>query len=138
MEIMDNTPDVAAVQEATKAERSRISAITALCDKHNMADTARQLIDSGRSLDEARAAVLDKIGAKVEPVAEKAADIGLTAKEAVSSLSSVQSMHWLILVIAGCKKLLHLNASVLMLLLLKQAKQHKALWCLMMYCAATW
>jgi len=81
MEIMDNTPDVAAVQEATKAERSRISAITALCDKHNMADTARQLIDSGRSLDEARAAVLDKIGAKVEPVAEKAADIGLTAKE---------------------------------------------------------
>ena len=81
MEIMDNTPDVAAVQEATKAERSRISAITTLCDKHNMADTARQLIDSGRSLDEARAAVLDKIGAKVEPVAEKAADIGLTAKE---------------------------------------------------------
>ncbi len=83
---MENTPDVAAVRaeaaaEAAKAERARISGITALTEKHGMADLGRQLIEGGRSLDEARAAVLDKLGAKVEPVSEKAADIGMTAKE---------------------------------------------------------
>lgn len=83
---MENTPDISAVRaeaaaEAAKAERARISGITALTDKHGMAELGRQLIDGGRSLDEARAAVLDKLGAKVEPVAEKAADIGLSAKE---------------------------------------------------------
>ena len=83
---MDNTPDISAVRaeaaaEAAKAERARISGITALADKHGMADLGRQLIDGGRSLDEARAAVLDKLAAKVEPVSEKAADIGLSAKE---------------------------------------------------------
>ena len=83
---MENTPDISAVRaeaaaEAAKAERARISGITALTEKHGMADLGRQLIEGGRSLDEARAAVLEKIGAKVEPVAEKATDIGMTAKE---------------------------------------------------------
>ncbi len=83
---MENTPDLSAVRaeaaaEAAKAERSRISGITALAEKHGLADLGRQLIEGGRSLDEARAAVLDKLGAKVEPVSEKAADIGLSAKE---------------------------------------------------------
>ena len=83
---MENTPDISAVRaeaaaEAAKAERTRISGITALTEKHGMADLGRQLIEGGRSLDEARAAVLEKIGAKVEPVSEKAADIGMTAKE---------------------------------------------------------
>ena len=83
---MENTPDLTAVRaeaaaEAAKAERARISGITALTMKHGMEDLGRQLIESGRGLDEARAAVLDKLGAKVEPVAEKAADIGLSAQE---------------------------------------------------------
>lgn len=83
---MENTPDVSAVRaeaaaEAAKAERARISGITALTEKHGMSDLGRQLIEGGRSLDEARAAVLDKLGAKVEPVSEKAGDIGLSAKE---------------------------------------------------------
>ncbi len=83
---MENTPDISAVRaeaaaEAAKAERARISGITALTDKHGMSDLGRQLIDGGRSLDEARAAVLEKIGAKVEPVTEKAADIGMSAKQ---------------------------------------------------------
>ena len=83
---MENTPDVTAVRaeaaaEAAKAERARISGITALTEKHGMADLGRQLVDGGRSLDEARAAVLEKLGAKVEPVSEKAADIGMTSKE---------------------------------------------------------
>ena len=83
---MENTPDIAAVraeaaQEAAKAERSRISGITAITEKHGMGDLGRQLVESGRSLDEARAAVLEKLGAKSEPVSETAADVGLTTKE---------------------------------------------------------
>jgi len=83
---MENTPDISAVRaeaaaEAAKAERARISGITALTEKHGMSDLGRQLIEGGRSLDEARAAVLDKLGAKVEPVSEKATDIGMSEKE---------------------------------------------------------
>lgn len=88
---MENTPDISAVRaeaaaEAAKAERSRIAGITALTEKHNMADLGRQLIEGGRSLDEARAAVLEKIGAKpvetvapVEMAAEERASYSLTA-----------------------------------------------------------
>jgi len=71
---MENTtPDLAVVRaEAAEAERSRISGINALCDKHNLSDLGRQLVESGRSIDEARAAVLDQLGAKpietVKPV----------------------------------------------------------------------
>lgn len=88
---MENTPDISAVRaeaaaEAAKAERARISGITALADKHGMADLGRQLIDGGRSLDEARAAVLEKIGAKpvetvapVEMAAQERAGYSITA-----------------------------------------------------------
>jgi HK97 family phage major capsid protein/HK97 family phage prohead protease len=82
----DNTTDLMAVRaeaasEAAKAERTRISGITAITEKHGMADLGRQLIESGRSLDEARAAVLDQLGAKAQPVSESAGDSGLSAKE---------------------------------------------------------
>ena len=82
----DNTTDLMAVRaeaasEAAKAERIRISGITAITEKHGMADLGRQLVESGRSLDEARAAVLDQLGAKAQPVSESAGDIGLSAKE---------------------------------------------------------
>ena len=82
----DTTTDLMAVraeaaQEAAKAERTRISGITAITEKHGMADLGRQLIESGRSLDEARAAVLDQLGSKAQPVSESAGDIGLSAKE---------------------------------------------------------
>jgi len=88
---MENTPDISAVRaeaaaEAAKAERARISGITALADKHGMADLGRQLIEGGRSLDEARAAVLEKIGAKpietvapVEMAAQERASYSITA-----------------------------------------------------------
>jgi HK97 family phage major capsid protein/HK97 family phage prohead protease len=88
---MENTPDISAVRaeaaaEAAKAERTRISGITALTEKHGMADLGRQLIEGGRSLDEARAAVLEKIGAKpvetvapVEMAAQERAGYSLTA-----------------------------------------------------------
>ena len=71
---MENTaPDLQQVRaEAAEAERSRIAGISALCSKHNFEDMGRQLIESGRSIDEARAAVLEKLGAKpvetVKPV----------------------------------------------------------------------
>ena len=63
---MENTaPDLQQVRaEAAEAERSRIAGISALCSKHNFEDLGRQLIEGGRSIDEARAAVLDKLGAK--------------------------------------------------------------------------
>ena len=88
---MENSTDFAAVRaeaaaEAAKAERARIAGITALTDKHGMADLGRQLIEGGRSLDEARAAVLDKLEIKpaeaVAPVAmatEERAGYSLTA-----------------------------------------------------------
>jgi HK97 family phage major capsid protein/HK97 family phage prohead protease len=80
---MENTPDISAVRaeaaaEAAKAERARIAGITALTEKHGMADLGRQLIEGGRSLDEARAAVLEKIGSK--PV-ETVAPVELPAQE---------------------------------------------------------
>ena len=70
-EMENTTPDLAVVRaEAVEAERSRIAGISALCEKHGMADLGRQLVESGRSIDEARAVVLDKLGAKpIEAVA---------------------------------------------------------------------
>jgi HK97 family phage major capsid protein/HK97 family phage prohead protease len=88
---MENTPDISAVRaeaaaEAAKAERSRIAGITALTEKHGMVDLGRQLIDGGRSLDEARAAVLDKLGVKpvetvapVEMASQERANYSITA-----------------------------------------------------------
>jgi len=83
---MENTPDISAVRaeaaaEAAKAERSRIAGITALTEKHGMADLGRQLIEGGRSLDEARAAVLDKLG--IKPV-ETVAPVEMASQERAS------------------------------------------------------
>ena len=80
---MENTaPDLAVVRaEAVEAERTRISSISALCTKHRMADLGQQLVESGRSIDEARAAVLDKLNVPQETVNMSAAEIGLSAQE---------------------------------------------------------
>lgn len=93
---MENTtPDLAVVRaEAAEAERSRIAGISALCDKHNMADLGRQLIESGRSIDEARAAVLDNLDIKQEPVNMSAAEIGLSEKES-RSFSFLRAINYL-------------------------------------------
>jgi HK97 family phage major capsid protein len=91
----NSTTDLAVVRaEAAEAERSRIAGISALCDKHNMADLGRQLIESGRSIDEARAAVLDKLDIKQEPVNMSAAEIGLTEKES-RSFSFLRAINYL-------------------------------------------
>jgi HK97 family phage major capsid protein/HK97 family phage prohead protease len=84
---MENTPDVEVIRsKAAEAERSRIATITALGEKHGLQELARELIDGGRSVDEARAAVLEKIDTRSSKVEhriadEKANDLGLTDKE---------------------------------------------------------
>ena len=89
------TPDLAVVRaEAAKAERSRIAEISALCDKHNMGEMGRQLVESGRSIDEARAAVLDKMNIPQESVNMSAADLGMTVKEA-RSFSFLRAINYL-------------------------------------------
>jgi HK97 family phage major capsid protein/HK97 family phage prohead protease len=93
---MENTtPDLAVVRaEAAEAERARISDITSLCSKHGMEDLGRQMVESGRSIDEARAAVLDKLNIPQETVTMQAADIGLSEKES-RSFSFLRAINYL-------------------------------------------
>ena len=89
------TPDLAVVRaEAAEAERSRISSINSLCTKHGMADLGQQLVESGRSIDEARAAVLDKMNTYQEPVTMSVADIGMSEKES-RSFSFLRAINYL-------------------------------------------
>ena len=89
------TPDLAVVRaEAVEAERSRIAQISALCDRHQMADLGQQLVESGRSIDEARSAVLDKLNIPMETVTMQTADIGLSATES-RSFSFLRAINYL-------------------------------------------
>lgn len=73
--------DVSAVKaEAVSAERARIENIRALGDRFDNADLARQLVDGGRSIEDARTAFLETLGAKQAPVA-KSGELDLTDKE---------------------------------------------------------
>lgn len=96
---MENTtPDVEVIRsKAVEAERSRIASITALGDKHGMTELARELIDGGRSLDEARAAFLEKIdtrSTKVEHRIESTSEVGLNDKE-TRSYSFLRALNYL-------------------------------------------
>jgi HK97 family phage major capsid protein/HK97 family phage prohead protease len=96
---MENTtPDVEVIRsKAVEAERSRIASITALGDKHGMTELARELIDGGRSLDEARAAFLEKIdtrSTKVEHRIESTSEVGLNEKE-TRSYSFLRALNYL-------------------------------------------
>lgn len=77
---------------AALAERARISAISALGVRHGNADLARSLIDGGKSLDEARAAFLETISAKQEPLNGREAEIGMSKKE-VRSFSFLRAFN---------------------------------------------
>jgi HK97 family phage major capsid protein/HK97 family phage prohead protease len=68
--------------EAVNAERSRIADITALAERYEMRDLGETLIRNGATIDEARAAVLERMGATPKPVAADAGEIGLSDKEA--------------------------------------------------------
>ena len=94
-EMENTTPDLEVVRaEAVEAERTRIAEVTSLCSKHGMEDLGRQLVESGRSIDEARAAVLDKLNIKEEPVTMQAAEIGLSEKES-RSFSFLRAINYL-------------------------------------------
>lgn len=88
----ETTIDVSAVAaQAAEAERQRIAGINALGEKFAQKELARQLVDGGKSLDEARAIVLERMG-EVKPVAAGEADIGLTKKE-VRSYSFLRAIN---------------------------------------------
>jgi len=82
-EIKETIPvDVKAVRgEAMAEERARISAIGALGEKYKLKDLSRQLIESGKSLVEAREAFLDKITVEQKPVQAPDAAIGMQDKD---------------------------------------------------------
>lgn len=80
-EPMSDTVLETARAEAAAAERSRIATINAIGEKHGQVDLARQLVESGRSIDEARAAFLEKLGAKQETISAASGDVDLNAQE---------------------------------------------------------
>ena len=93
--VMDNTPDLEVIRsEAVEAERNRIAAINKLGERHKLPELARELIDGGKSVDEARAAVLEKIG--TQPVEHRidANDLGLSEKE-TRQFSFVKALNFL-------------------------------------------
>ena len=94
-EMENTTPDLEVVRaEAVEAERTRIAEVTSLCNKHGMEDLGRQLVESGRSIDQARAAVLEQLNIKEEPVTMQAAEIGLSKEEA-RSFSFLRAINYL-------------------------------------------
>lgn len=100
LQMENTTPDVEVIRsKAAEAERSRIATINALGEKHGLQDLARELIDGGRSVDEARAAVLDKLDTRSSKVEhriadEKANDLGLTEKE-TRQFSFIRALNYL-------------------------------------------
>ena len=68
-------------KESALIERARVSAILALGEQHGVSELARQLVDGGKTIEEARNAVLETIKGGQKPVTEKGSDIGLTEKE---------------------------------------------------------
>ena len=96
----EQTPNLELIRsEAKKAEKDRVASISALGSQHSMGDLARQLIDGDNSLDEARAAFLEKIGtSQVEqPIRSTdvtSNDIGLSQSE-VKNFSFVRALNYL-------------------------------------------
>ena len=97
---MENTPDLEVIRsKAAEAERTRIAAISALGEKHQMQDLARELIEGGRTLDESRAAVLEKLGSQPVEQPIRSADItsndvGLSDQE-TRSFSFARALNYL-------------------------------------------
>ena len=75
--------DVSAVRaEAASAERARIETIRALGERFEKPDLARQLVEGGRSIEEARAAFLEVIDVRQQPVdTGKSGQVDLTERE---------------------------------------------------------
>lgn len=79
------------------AERARVSEITSIAKRFDAEDVATQFVADGRSVDEFRAAVLEKMSKA--PAVRSTATIGLTEKEAeefslARAISAVVSGDW--------------------------------------------
>lgn len=88
-------PDLSVIRaQAQKDERERAETIRAMGERFKKQDLARQLIESGKSVDEARAAVLESIGLVQKPVSENDGNIGLNEKEIgqFSFLNAIRAM----------------------------------------------
>ena len=93
--VMDNTPDLEVIRsEAVEAERTRTASITSMGERHKLSDLARELIDGGKSIDEARAAFLDKIGTQKVEHRIDANDVGLSDQE-TRNFSFVKALNYL-------------------------------------------
>lgn len=95
---MENTPDLEVIRsEAVEAERSRIASISAMGEKFGMSDLTRELIDGGRSVDEAREAILSKIEIRNEvmeqPIAAQQTPVVLNHEEDVKRFSFVRALN---------------------------------------------
>lgn len=85
--------DVQTVRDdAVKAERERIATIQALGEKLQKSDLARQLVESGRSIEDARVAFLESVGVEMKPVSGRDSDVGLSDKE-VKQFSFVRAIN---------------------------------------------
>lgn len=85
--------------EAVEAERTRIASITALGERLGMTDLARELIDGGKDINDARAAFLDKQTARggavtAAPTVTQSPEIGLSQRE-VQRFSFVKALNYL-------------------------------------------
>lgn len=65
----------AITRAAIETERTRVAAISALCEKHELSSLTAKLIESGDSIEKVREIVLDEIAKKQKPVARVAANI---------------------------------------------------------------
>ena len=93
--VMDNTPDLEVIRsEAVEAERTRIASISSMGERHKLPELARELIDGCKSVDEARAAFLDKIGTQKVEHRIDANDVGLSEKE-TRNFSFVKALNYL-------------------------------------------
>ena len=96
----DQTPNLEVIRsEAKKAEKDRVAAINALGAQHRMADLAQELVDGDNSIDEARAAFLEKIGTRQVEQPIRSADVtsndvGLSQKE-VKRFSFIRALNYL-------------------------------------------
>ena len=96
----EQTPNLEVIRsEARKAEKDRVAAINALGAQHRMADLAQELIDGDSSIDEARAAILEKLGTRQVEQPIRSADVssndlGLSQKE-VKRFSFIRALNYL-------------------------------------------
>ncbi len=80
------------MEDAVKAERERVAAIMAIGEKYGQAELARQMIESGETVDAVRAAVLEKMGTAQKPVTGNEALIGMNEKE-LQKFSFIKVIH---------------------------------------------